>query len=251
MITRVGFDFTMAKTSKRKPITYQPAKAANNEIISRVHAENKKNSSAQALFDTGMIDAYQQASLYGNKHFDSSKWLIQNMGPMPKPLKLLDVGSLRLVYSKYSWIEATYIDLHSRHPQIQTADLLTFLPEDGKLFNIVCLSLVINFVGCPYQRFLMLRKARQLLDPNFKDGIVFIVLPRAVLFNSRRMTVDYFKSILSHTGLETIVEKHSKKLSMFITKSCPPILDSLPLKTPNLALSGANNFRISVLPVKE
>lgn len=238
----------MAKSSKRKPITYQPAKAANNAIISRVHAENKKTSSAQALFDTGMIDAYQQASLYGNKHFDSSKWLIQNMGPMTKPLRLLDVGSLRLVYSKYNWIEATYIDLHSRHPQIHTADLLSFQPDDGKLFNVVCLSLVINFVGCPYQRYLMLKKSRELLEPS---GIVFIVLPRAVLFNSRRMTVDYFKSILSYTGLETLVEKHTKKLSMFITKSCAPNCGALPMKPPNLELSGANNFRISVSPVKE
>lgn len=239
----------MPKSNRRKPITFKPAKAANNEIISRVHAENKKADSAQALFDTGLIDAYQQASLYGNKHFDSSKWLVQNMGPMPKPLKLLDVGSLRPVYSKYNWIDATYIDLHSRHPQIKTADLLSFTPEDGQPFHVVCLSLVINFVGCPVKRYSMLEKARKLVIA--ESGLVFIVLPRAVLFNSRRMTVDYFNSILAHIGLSVVVQKHTKKLSMFITRHDAPNHKVLPSKTPNLDMKGANNFRISVPSEKE
>jgi 25S rRNA (adenine2142-N1)-methyltransferase len=236
----------MAKSGRRRlPLTFEPTRGArNSDLISQVHAANKDSSSAQQLLDSGLIDAYQQASLYGNKHFDSSKWLLKNLGPMPKPLRLLDVGSLRLVYAKYKWIDATYIDLHSRHPKIQTADLLTFQPVDNRLFHVVCLSLVLNFVGCAEARYDMLVKARQLVDP--ENGLVSIVLPRAVLFNSRRMTLEYFEWILTLVGLKIIHQNHTKKLSMFIARYAQPSGGmSTIMKAPNLVLNGANNFKIT------
>lgn len=224
----------------RKPITFVSSSGqSNTDIISRIHAANKSDAGQRHLLTSGLIDSYQRASLYGNKRFDSSKWLLQNLDKiaLPCPVRLLDVGALRPVYSHHSWIDAFYIDLHPKHPAVQRAD---FLEYDGS-FGIVCLSLVINFVGCPKKRFQMICRARRVLT--FEPGVLFIVLPKAVLMNSRRMTTVHFESILNFVGFTVLQCHHSSKLSFYLCQRAA-FPGTAPPPTPNLRRRGANNFRI-------
>lgn len=227
----------------KKPITFRAVKkgSKNNTLISKVHAANKKKDGIENLLTSGLIDAYQQASLYGTKHFNSSKWLIKQLGKVKeKPILLLDVGALQPVYHPYKqWIDAIYIDLHPRHPAVRQADLLSF--ECIKPFDVVCLSLVINFVGCPKQRFQIIQKARTLLKPD--SGLAYIVLPKAVIFNSRRFSLEYFQRLLAYIGFETVVSHHSNKLSFFLLKHSQPC-STFPGTPPNIQKCASNNFRI-------
>lgn len=232
-----------AKSRPRIPLTFSGERrlARHSDLISSIHAKNKADEGQELVLESGLIDEYQKASLYGNKHFDASRWLLANLcrKGLPKRARLLDVGSLRPVYAKYSWIDATHIDLHPRHPGILQQDLFTFEPDSG--FDVVCMSLVINFVGCPRRRYQMLVKARDLLRP---AGYLMIVLPRAVLDNSRRMTADHFVSICSRVGLTVLRSHTSAKLSFFLFARSEPLLGPLP-DAPKLKVSGANNFRIT------
>jgi 25S rRNA (adenine2142-N1)-methyltransferase len=97
-------------------------------------------------------------------------------------------------YRAYSsWIDATPIDLRSRHPSIVEQDfLLLDETENHEKWDSISLSLVLNFVpdarerGIPQQRFKllknrvfnglsgrMLRMAHSILSPN---GYLFLVV---------------------------------------------------------------------------
>ena len=63
--------------------------------------------------------------------------------------RLLDVGALRSDNYRAcaSWIDATPIDLHSRHPSILEQDLLRMdLELHREAWDVISLSLVLNFV---------------------------------------------------------------------------------------------------------
>jgi 25S rRNA (adenine2142-N1)-methyltransferase len=99
--------------------------------------------------------------------------------------RLLDVGSLKhdnYVASK-SFIDATPIDLHSRHVQIIQQDFMQINPASDAPFHhsvpsntnwdVISLSLVLNFVPDPQERGRMLKLTRDLLAP---DGLLFVVV---------------------------------------------------------------------------
>lgn len=128
------------KIAKYHTLEKQIARATEQEKKLLI-AEQKK---------LGGLSLYQQASLQGARHGETSKWLIQtveaNYGGR-KERRLLDVGAIAgTSYAKYKSITATYIDLNPAADHVIKADFLTYpLPE--KPFDIVCLSLVVNFVG--------------------------------------------------------------------------------------------------------
>mgnify|MGYP002789018589 CR=1 FL=1 len=231
----------MAKASRRRPLTLDDLKVKekveNNVLISQVHAENK---TLKGLPED-VIDSYQMASLYGNRIFDSSKWLLKSLPDgMPKPCRLLDVGCLKPSYTKIKWIQPTYIDLHPKHPSVRKADLLEYNDEAG--FDVVCLALVLNFAGCYKARFQMLRKARFLLK---EGGYLFVVLPRACMMNSRFMTVDYFEKLLQYVGFTGYVKSHlSNKLFFCLVKKTNLECSGTCPEQPNLVINGGNNFKI-------
>lgn len=64
-------------------------------------------------------------------------------------LRLLEVGAVRPDNYRgcASWMDVTAIDLHSRHPSILEQDfLLMDLSEHRETWDVVSLSLVLNFV---------------------------------------------------------------------------------------------------------
>lgn len=65
---------------------------------------------------------------------------------------MLDVGAIspNNYHKESSWIETVAIDLNPQAEGITKADFLTY--ETDTKFNIVCLSLVLNFLGDPKDR---------------------------------------------------------------------------------------------------
>lgn len=89
--------------------------------------------------------------------------------------------------------------------------------QDDELYDIIVLSLVLNFVGDALKRGDMLRRCRRLLRPG---GLVFVVLPRKCLDNSQFCTVARFDQIMRSLGYEKQSYHTSPKLSFFMYKLC-------------------------------
>lgn len=188
----------------------QAALAEEEKISSPAHKELKSklaeiHNSIQAL---GGLDAYQRASMRGGnlqKGWNvTGQWLIQTLRgrlgkedqespslivSTDKKLRLLDVGALYGdTYLKYSsWIETTSIDLNPQShlvtkqdfferpvPSSSSSTELAGQSMNKDKFDIVCLSLVVNFVTDPAKRGEMLQKTRAFLVDR---GILYIVLP--------------------------------------------------------------------------
>jgi 25S rRNA (adenine2142-N1)-methyltransferase len=174
------------------------------------------------------LEVYQEFSKIGEEKrgFNSAQWIVKQLkaheisGKEGRSLRLLDVGALGENYATCrAWIDTIAIDLHSCHPVVQKVCKVTlqcsssqidfFDVEEKADFDIVCLSLVINFVESPSRRGEMLVKTTQLLCP---DGHVFIVLPLACVENSRYFNVKMFQEMLQALGFVIRKEHSSPKL---------------------------------------
>ncbi|KAJ2746483.1 25S rRNA (adenine2142-N1)-methyltransferase [Coemansia sp. BCRC 34301] len=231
----------------------------------------------------GGLDWYQKASLLGQckaRGGDTSRWLVpklrdlglHNRSSSSSKLRLLDVGALScLNYAKErAWIDVVPIDLNSQDPRrIYQQDFLdigktpnapaqdTDSDDDNDdnishLFNtpfdVVCLSLVVNFVGDPVTRGDMLRQATRLLNPS---GLLFLVLPLSCLTNSRYFDDDRLLAIAQHLGFEQLAMHHTAKLAHYIYRLARPAtecLDDEGLFKKKLLHSapGRNNFSIVI-----
>jgi len=234
----------------KAPVTrvQAPKRIKNNKLISQYHAtiNEQKSHESSDLDKLGGFEAYQNASLYGTKHGDTSKWLLKELKSLVKgrkfsaerKMKLLDVGALAHNYLDAKWIKTDAIDLHPRLPGIKREDYLQFEPKEKK--DVVCLSLVLNFVGDPFDRGEMIRRAH---DHLAADGFLFVVLPRACVNHSRFMTLDHFTSLCASAGFQMKSHHLSMKLAYFLMSKSTPNTVSL-LTEPNLTAAGFNNFKI-------
>ena len=170
----------------------------------------------------GGLPAYQLASLQGSKLFNTCKWLLKHLVRRKKdksaPITLLDVGALTLSYKKYQWIKATYIDLHPQLPSIKEADLLELDLQDQK-FDVVALALVLNFEPSPTRRFLMLKKACQLIDLESALGLIYVVLPVHCLSNSGKIGLVSFAGLMERELQLKVVAWHTSPKLIFILLS--------------------------------
>ncbi|KAJ1868417.1 25S rRNA (adenine2142-N1)-methyltransferase [Coemansia sp. RSA 989] len=197
-----------SKLAARKPQTSDPEQLQQLDL--------QCASISQEMAQMGGLDWYQKASLLGQskqRGGDTSRWLIPKLQGLqlhqrPGKLRLLDVGALSCNY-KEKWIDPLPIDLNSQAPGIMQQDFLD-IPQanfTGKQkaferpFDVVCLSLVVNFVGDPVKRGDMLRKAAQLLVP---QGYLFLVLPLACVSNSRYMNDERLLEIAKYLGFSQL-----------------------------------------------
>ncbi|TRM59376.1 nucleolus protein [Schizophyllum amplum] len=117
---------------------------------------------------------------------------------------LLEVGALKPdnYGTCQSWIDAMPIDLHSRHPSILEQDFLAM--DEGEhraAWDVVSLSLVVNFVPDAKDRGRMLRLAQTMLKPN---GFLFLALPLPCILNSRYVTPEYVHHLLDVIGFSQV-----------------------------------------------
>ncbi|KAL9041068.1 MAG: hypothetical protein Q9180_001522 [Flavoplaca navasiana] len=211
----------------------------NSETISaeRLQAE---------LEASGGLQKYQKASIQGQsseRGGDSSKVLIEwinDLSPQNLPhhmveagkLRMLEVGALRVdnACSRSGIFDVTRIDLHSQHPDIQEQDfmqrpapLTDALQEDG--YNIVSLSLVVNYVGDAVSRGEMLKRVSSFLRPSKQHPIeevrvtfpaLFLVLPAPCVTNSRYMDEKRLEDIMISMGYVKTRRKLAKKLIYYL-----------------------------------
>ena len=136
---------------------HQINKGLSQQTLSTCSTALTKTSKDLVITDRGKLATYQQASALGaspQRGGDTSRWLVKqlvrlglkgNEGTKEK-LALLDVGALTHCYVKEAeWINVTAIDLNPQSEGIIKADFLNFTSSNK--FNIVCLSLVLNFLG--------------------------------------------------------------------------------------------------------
>ena len=192
------------------------------------------------LNDAGGLERYQEASAEGqstDRGGDSSKILVQwlkdagitnhQLKNTSEPLRMLEVGSLQIqnACSRSKIFEIERTDLYSRHALIKEEDFLQRpAPSHGQLqstgFDVVSLSLVLNFVENAVDRGIMLRKAGQILRVCHEDRqpyseyfpCLFLVLPAQCIQNSRYLDADLLRTLMDHLGFQCVREKQSAKL---------------------------------------
>ncbi|KAI4702724.1 hypothetical protein J4E89_010257 [Alternaria sp. Ai002NY15] len=201
---------------------------------------------ARAIEKNGGIKMYQAASKQGqakDRGGDSSKllvdWLQQSKFLDPKArdrrragdaeLRCLEVGALstKNEISKYaSVIDMTRIDLNSQGPGIEKQDFMERpLPTcDDERFDIISLSLVLNYVPDAVGRGEMLKRITKFLRKGVAwtetaDSVLpalFFVLPLPCVDNSRYLDEELFLAIMGDLGFTMRFSKNTSKLCYYL-----------------------------------
>ena len=95
-------------------------------------------------------------------------------------------------------------------------------------YDVVVLSLVVNFVGDPRRRALMVREAARLA----RGGLLFLVLPSACVNNSRYCDKDTVRAIMAAAGAAVVEERESSKLWMAVAKCAKPSAEAAAAQFP-------------------
>jgi 25S rRNA (adenine2142-N1)-methyltransferase len=215
-----------------------PKYASGNNAAAKAEEEARLRDRLAGL---GGIHAYQQASLGGlTLGFNSAHWVLEQLvarkselltktktrkktmteTETKQGLALLDVGAIKNNYPVKELrclapvqVKPTSIDLNPQHEDVVKADFFDYAQQclaQGRQFDVVVLSLCINFEGDPAKRGEMIRLASKLLPD---DGLCFLLLPAPCLENSRYLDLDLLVKILTVVGLEIDGEhKMSDKL---------------------------------------
>ena len=188
---------------------------------------------ASKIEDQGGIDLYQQASLKGQsseRGGDTSKilktWLqpiLESEALKQVKLRMLEIGALSKsnAFSSLDLFKITRIDLNAQERGIQKQDFMERpLPKDEtERFDIISLSLVLNYVSDPFARGEMLLRIRQFLRSP-PQGVatkgfcpsLFVVLPAPCVMNSRYLDEDRLLLFMSSLGYTLVKQKRSAKL---------------------------------------
>ncbi|KAG0127973.1 putative methyltransferase-domain-containing protein [Tuber indicum] len=202
------------------------------------------NSIRAEIEANGGIERYQQASVCGQDNQrggDSSKvlidWLRETIRSSPnkkvtnKKLRLLEVGALSPdnACSRSSLFDVTRIDLNSRDPSIEAQDFMDrpIPTTDEERFDIISLSLVLNYVSLPAARGGMLGRTTEFLRHTSLEGeegkgqesrltelfpSLFLVLPAPCVTNSRYLDEKRLEEMMGNLGYRLARRKLSAKL---------------------------------------
>lgn len=235
-----------------KPRATLSSKATNNVIrthhelnrqIVRARKEHNQDK-VVALLDernkSGGLESYQKASIQGqasDRGGDSSKILIDwltDVKPairgLESKLRLLEVGALSTqnACSKSGLFEVTRIDLNTQAEGITKQDFMERpLPKNDKdKFDVISLSLVLNFGGAPEDRGKMLMRTCQFLSKHKADPLptelrdyfpsLFLVLPASCIVNSKYMSEERLTLMMASLGYVLLKRKQTAKLVYYL-----------------------------------
>jgi 25S rRNA (adenine2142-N1)-methyltransferase len=198
----------------------------------------------------GGLESYQRASLQGQSNDrggDSSKILVEWLRPIVpaikghaeqgRSLRILEVGALSLknACSKKGLFEVERIDLNSQTEGIKQQNFMERpIPKDGtERFDLISLSLVLNFVPDAVGRGQMLLRTVKFLKEQMYSGRVgdflpglFLVLPAACVTNSRYMDESKLEAIMESLGYVNVKKKLSQKLVYYLWRMALPAVRS-------------------------
>lgn len=233
---------------KPKSISRQATKA----LINAHHVLEKRRAQAIAkgdiaeeasidkeISDLGGIEKYQQASLQGQRNDrggDSSRVLMEWLKPaqpvmratQDRPMRMLEVGALSTTNecSRSQLFGMERIDLNSQGGGITQQDFMERpLPkDDSERFDIISLSLVLNFVPDVQGRGKMLLRTLEFLrEPGIHGAdldkffpSLFLVLPAPCVTNSRYMDEPKLESIMTSLGYTKTESKLTQKLVYYL-----------------------------------
>ena len=222
---------------------------------------------------SGGLKMYQEASIIGQsaeRGGDTSRVLMESLlGARSSEglieahykLRMLEVGALKTdnACSRSGLFEMKRIDLHSQHPHIEEQDFMQMhLPkpenQSEQGYDLVSLSLVVNFVGDPTQRGDMLKRVGSFLRP-YTGGrnelaecvpALFLVLPAPCVTNSRYLDEGRLENIMESIGYRRAKRKLSSKLVYYLWKYEPRDSDMARVFKKEQLRSGSsrNNFAI-------
>ena len=237
--------------SARKAISL-PSRATRS-LIRNHHTLQKQLQSAVARNDTataaslqaeldakGGLAKYQEASIQGQslqRGGDSSRVLMRWLAEVfplslqdvkqAQRLRMLEVGALRTdnACSRNGLLDVTRIDLHSQHSDIQTQDFMARpIPITAALqlegFDIVSLSLVVNYVSDAVARGEMLKRVasflrRTTVEPDSVDKptlpALFLVLPAQCVANSRYLNEERLECIMQSLGYKRVRRENERQ----------------------------------------
>ncbi|KAI4215096.1 MAG: hypothetical protein LQ351_002411 [Letrouitia transgressa] len=208
---------------------------------------------AQISTSGGLIK-YQEASIQGQSRErggDSSRILMEWIhGDFFTPKqnvkctdscggtsRMLEVGALSVdsACSRSGMFDMTRIDLNPQHSEIEMQDFMQRpLPSASQLnsigFDIVSLSLVINYVVDPAARGEMLRRVSKFLRPSpavceddyeamaFRKLLpgLFLVLPAPCVTNSRYLNEEKLEDIMESLGYIKVKSKIGSKMAYYL-----------------------------------
>mmetsp|Transcript_54020 Transcript_54020/g.123116 ORF Transcript_54020/g.123116 Transcript_54020/m.123116 type:complete len:299 (-) Transcript_54020:374-1270(-) len=195
------------KSKKRKPIPIVPPKMKSLKRARHVtssfhritHAIERIESSARPdqaqlcalrreLHELGGRDAYQQASVLTTARCSSSSWVIKTLRrlgrltgakkPEASDLRVLEVGAINTELLTTRGLEVRAIDLLAQDPKIEKRDVFELEKEEGKQYDVIVCSMVINCIPTAQDRGRMLTLLRRLLRDH---GLLFLTLPISCL----------------------------------------------------------------------
>ncbi|KAF2718364.1 hypothetical protein K431DRAFT_287753 [Polychaeton citri CBS 116435] len=243
----------VALSSGRPPTAKKPksnlSSRSTRTTVRAYHELNKRLATARENGDVdaarrieddlrklGGLKGYQQASIQGqakDRGGDSSILLMDWLGELSadvdgqEKLRLLEVGALSTqnACSRSGVFEVERIDLNSQSEGIKQQDFMERpLPQSrAERFDVISLSLVLNFVPNPTGRGDMLRRACEFLDvERVSSGsacgtqrllpALFLVLPAPCTVNSRYFTESRLTEIMESLGYSLIQRKQTSKL---------------------------------------
>jgi 25S rRNA (adenine2142-N1)-methyltransferase len=204
---------------------------------------------AQTIEKNGGIQTYQAASKQGqakDRGGDSSKLLVDWLQQLRiidakagggdrgtrAPLRCLEVGALSAnnAISKFpSMIQMTRIDLNSQGPGIEKQDFMERpLPSavvvDDERFDLISLSLVLNYVPDAVGRGEMLKRITKFLrftnmqldSTTVATPLLFLVLPLSCVENSRYCDEPLLLKIMANLGFTQERSKKTPKLCYYL-----------------------------------
>ncbi|KAK4147005.1 putative methyltransferase-domain-containing protein [Dichotomopilus funicola] len=260
------------------------SRSATKALINKHHLLQKRkrqavvkgNKAEEATIDAeiealGGIESYQEASLQGQRHDrggDSSRvlmqWLEGCLSSQPAGSKhrfrMLEVGALSTqnACSKSGYFDIERIDLNSQGDGIVQQDFMKRPLPQGEpgLFDIISLSLVLNYVPEPKDRGEMLRRTTQFLrtagryidspdlTPYFPS--LFLVLPAPCVTNSRYLDEERLVALMGSLGYAKVESKTTQRLVYYLWRKEPTqkrTRDRFPKKEIR-AGSTRNNFAV-------
>ncbi|PXF49410.1 25S rRNA (adenine(2142)-N(1))-methyltransferase [Gracilariopsis chorda] len=210
------------------------------------------------------LENYQTASREGEKlsaGFDCSKWVLHELRDVTfaaSSVKLLDVGAIikrfpgaTTTASGQVAMQVTAIDLHPENSELGShviqADLINYAAREDlhATFDVICLSLCVNFEGCPKRRGLMLKSAQVLLKDN---GLLFFTLPAACVQNSRYFDEQLLRQVLSACGMQQTKLHFTNKLMLCVSRKAHHAFVAAQLQKRRVLRQGTsrNNFWITI-----
>jgi len=178
---------------------------------------------AQTKFTDHEFPPNTKSLTYMNDPHSNLIWLRPSEIPSKMPWSIFRKGSVSGddVQQGISWLDVMAIDINPLDQYVLKQDFFELEEPQGS-FDVIILSLVLNFVGDIRKRGLMLKKCQILLrekdhsNPQDLGGLLFLVLPLACTANSRYLTQELLLEILEALGFKLLEHKDSPKLTFFV-----------------------------------